>query len=109
MDSVSFGKKLRMYRAQCGWSLAVCAAKIGITPRYLADIERGDKIPRLETLLLILNTLSASADDVLQDSLVVGYAAQSNDLLRKLDSLDVTRRRQALDIFDGVISSLRKN
>ncbi|WP_308754972.1 helix-turn-helix transcriptional regulator [uncultured Anaerotruncus sp.] len=108
MDSKSMGKKLRSYRAKCGWSLKECSEKIGISTRYLADIERGDKVPKLETFLLILNTLTASADDVLQDSLAVGYEAKSNDIIRKLNTLDVIKRKQTLDIFDSVISSLKE-
>lgn len=107
MDAKSLGKKLRSYRAKCGWSLKDCAEKIGISTRYLADIERGDKVPKLETFILILNTLTASADDVLQDSLIAGYEAKSNDIARKLQALDVTKRKQALDIFESVISSLQ--
>jgi len=80
-----------------------------ISHRYLADIERGDKVPKLETFILILNTLAAPADDVLQDSLVAGYEAKSNYILKKLEVLDVTRRKQALDILDGVISSLKND
>ena len=109
MNSKSMGRKLKSYRAKCGWSLKDCSEKIGISTRYLADIERGDKVPRLETLIQILNTLSASADDVLQDSLVVGYESKSNDILRKLNALDPARRKQALDIFDSVIASLRES
>ena len=109
MDSKSLGKKLRSYRAKRGWSLNECSEKIGISTRYLADIERGDKIPKLETFIMILNTLTASADDVLQDSLIVGYEVKSNDITQKLQVLDTTRRRQALDIFDCVISSLKTN
>ena len=108
MNCKSMGKKLKSYRAKCGWSLKECSERIGISTRYLADIERGDKVPKLETFLLILNTLNASADDVLQDSLVVGYEAKSNDMIRKLNSLDVTKRKQALEIFDSVISSLKE-
>ncbi|MBC3939488.1 MULTISPECIES: helix-turn-helix domain-containing protein [Anaerotruncus] len=108
MNCKSMGKKLKSYRAKCGWSLKECSERIGISTRYLADIERGDKVPKLETFLLILNTLNASADDVLQDSLVVGYEAKSNDMIRKLNALDVTKRKQALEIFDSVISSLKE-
>ena len=108
MSCKSMGKKLKSYRAKCGWSLKECSERIGISTRYLADIERGDKVPKLETFLLILNTLNASADDVLQDSLVVGYEAKSNDMIRKLNALDVTKRKQALEIFDSVISSLKE-
>lgn len=107
MDCKSTGMKLRSYRARCGWSLQECSERIGISTRYLADIERGNKVPTLETFLLILNTLHASADDVLQDSLVVGYQAKSNDIIRKLNALSVTKRKQALDIFDSVVSSLK--
>lgn len=49
MNSKSLGKNLRSYRAKRGWSIKECAEKIGISTRYLADIERGDKIPKLET------------------------------------------------------------
>lgn len=108
MNCKSMGKKLKSYRAKCGWSLKECSERIGISTRYLAGIERGDKVPKLETFLLILNTLNASADDVLQDSLVVGYEAKSNDMIRKLNALDVTKRKQALEIFDSVISSLKE-
>ena len=106
MNAKSLGKKIKSYRTKRGWSLDECAEKIGISTRYLADIERGDKVPKLETFISILNTLTASADDVLQDSLAVGYEAKSNDIIRMLNALDVPRRKQALHIFDGVISSL---
>lgn len=109
METKSLGKKLKSYRAKCGWNLKECSEKIGISTRYLADIERGDKVPKLETFILILNTLNASADDVLQDSLATGYEAKSNDIIRKLQILDIVKRKQALDIFDCVISSLMEN
>lgn len=105
VDSRSLGKKLKACRAARGWSLQTCAEKIGISTRYLADIERGDKIPKLETFITILNTLEASASEVLQDSLVVGYEAKSSDILKKLELLDAVRKKQALDIFESVITS----
>lgn len=107
MDWKSAGRKLRAYRAERGWSLNQCAENIGISTRYLADIERGDKTPKLETFIRMLNTLGASADDVLQDNLTVGYQAKSNDIIKKLDALDPAKRKQALNILDGVISSLK--
>lgn len=55
------------------------------------------------------NVLGASADDVLQDNLSVGYEAKSNDILKKLDGLNNTQRRQALVIFENVIHTLKEN
>lgn len=108
MDCKSLGKKLKTYRAKRGWSLKDCSERMGISTRYLADIERGDKVPKLETFIQMINVLSASADDVLQDSLVVGYEAKSNDIIRRLDTLDAVRRKQALNILDSVISTLKE-
>ena len=107
VDCKSIGKKLRSYRRNRGWSLKDCSERIGISTSYLADIERGDKVPKLEAFLQILNTLSVSADDVLQDSLVVGYEPKSNDVIRKLNALDTALRKQVLDILDSIISSLK--
>ena len=109
MNSKSMGSKIKMYRSKRGWSVEECAEKAGISTRYLADIERGDKVPKLETFLDILNAVAASSDDVLQDSLVAGYEIKSNDIIKKLETLDVTKRKQALDIFESVVSSLKEN
>lgn len=103
------GNKIRAYRVKCGWSIKECAERAGISTRYLADIECGDKVPKLETFLAILNTVVASADHVLQDSLVVGYEAKNSEMMKKLESLEVTKRKQALDLFDHVIASLKEN
>ena len=100
--------KRELRRCLSRWSQDTCAEQIGITPRYLGDIERGDKTPAMATFLRILNALEASADDVLQDSLVVGYVAKSNDLLKRLESLDPLRRKQALDFLAGIISFLEQ-
>ncbi|MBU5625731.1 helix-turn-helix domain-containing protein [Oscillibacter sp. MSJ-2] len=108
MDTKGLGKKLKSYRAKRGWSGADCAERIGISSRYLSDIERGDKVPTLETFVLILNTLQASADDVLQDSLVIGYEPKSNELLKRLYVLDINRRKQALELLESILSSLEK-
>ena len=107
VDAKSLGKKLKAYRAKCGWSLKECSERIGISTRYLADIERGDKIPKLETFILILNTLNSSADDVLQDSFAVGYEAKSNNILKQLEALEPAKRKQAMAILESVIASLQ--
>ena len=108
MDSKSFGMKLRQCRVKCGLNREKCSEMAGITPRYLADIERGDKVPRLETLVLILNAVSASADFVLQDSLTAGCEPKSNELMKKLEALGPEQRKQTLLIFDSIVSVMDK-
>lgn len=107
MDYISLGRKLKASRAKCGWNINTCASHIGISANYLSTIERGNKVPKFETFVNILNVLTASADEVLQDSLVVGYQAKSNAVLKELQSLDPAKQKQALDIFDFVIQTLK--
>ncbi len=134
MDSKVPGQKVREYRKRSGWSLEECAEKIGISARYLSDIERGDKFPKLETFVRILNIFAASADDVLQDSLVIGDSARLNnetitklsadmvaqdksldqqtgmqELTKKLSVLDIQKQNQFLEIMEAIITSLEKN
>lgn len=108
MDSKSLGRQLKAYRAKKRWSLSRCSENTGVSIRYLADIERGDKVPKLETFIRILNALEASADDVLQDSLVMGYEIKSSQLLKRLESLDSRERKQVLEIFEGILCSFEK-
>lgn len=45
------------------------AEQCGISERYLADIERGVKAPKLETFVGIVNAAGVSPEYLLQDSL----------------------------------------
>ena len=45
------------------------AEKAGLTANYIGMVERGEKIPSLETFIKILNALGVSADMVLSDVL----------------------------------------
>lgn len=108
MNTISIGEKLKEYRLKKGLTPKAFAELVNLSTRYYVDIERGDKTPKLETFIRILNALEASADYVLQDNLVIGYTQQSNTLLKKLDGLNQTQKKQALDILDTTISTLKE-
>lgn len=108
MDTISIGEKLKEYRLKLGLTPKAFAELVNLSPRYYVDIERGDKTPKLETFIRILNALEASADYVLQDSLVIGYTPQSNTLTKKLDGLSPAKKRQALAILDTTIETLKE-
>ena len=56
MGTHTIGKKIRACREERGMSQEVFAEKVGISPAYVGMIERGEKIPRLETFLRIANS-----------------------------------------------------
>lgn len=49
------------------WRQEAFAEKIGLSVTYTGMIERGEKIPKLETFIIIATVLEASADLLLAD------------------------------------------
>lgn len=62
MNKASIGKRIRTCREEKGWSQENFAEKIGLSIAYTGMIERGEKVPRLETFIRIANVLEVSAD-----------------------------------------------
>lgn len=63
------GKRLRTCRTACNQTMTEFAERCNISERYLADIEHGLKVPKLETCVRIANAAGVSMDYLLQDSL----------------------------------------
>ena len=72
MSISSIGKRIRKYRESKGWRQEDFAEKIGLSVTYTGMIERGEKIPKLETFITIANVLEVSADQILADVITVG-------------------------------------
>lgn len=74
------------------------AARIDISPTHVSVIERGTKIPRLDTFVAIANALEVSGDALLLD--VVDHAAESqaSDLSAALEGLPWEEKRRILKV-----------
>ena len=51
MDMSSIGKNIRKKRLAKSWKQEVLANKVEVTVTYIGMIERGEKVPKLETLI----------------------------------------------------------
>ena len=80
MDTSSIGKRIRKYRESRGWRQEEFAEKIGLSVTYTGMIERGEKVPRLETFIHIANVLEVSADLLLADVLKAQYEIKSSEI-----------------------------
>ena len=70
------------------------AKKTGLSINYLGMIERGEKIPSLETLIEIMNVLRVSADMVLYEELETGYMIKNSVLAEKVAALSERDRER---------------
>ena len=75
------------------------AEKAEISTRYLGDIERGAKIPKLSTFINLLNAMNVSADYVLMDALHV----QQSELEVSFEYLPPETKTKMLDVLETMI------
>mgnify|MGYP003295660798 CR=1 FL=1 len=66
-------------------------------------VERGEKIPSLETFLKIANALEVSADMLLADVIYTNYAVKDSLLADKLDKLSPDERSKIYDVVEVMI------
>lgn len=69
MDIKAIGWRIKLMRETAHITQEELANSVGCTPQHIGAIERGIKTPRLDTFVIIANTLGTSADTLLQDVL----------------------------------------
>ena len=96
----SIGSNIRKCRQRKGLTQEVLAELAGISTNYLGAIERGEKIPALDTLVDIINVLEVSADEILYGVIKRGYVVQSSIVTEKINKLTDKDKRRIFDIID---------
>ena len=103
MDARAVGQRIRAAREKKGLTQEELAALVDISPTHVSVIERGTKIPRMDTFVAIANVLEVSADSLLVD--VVDYAAEgsASELSRLLEGLPREERARVLKVVTAMI------
>lgn len=99
----TIGKNIRKFRVAKKLRQEDLADKTGLTSNYIGMVERGEKIPSLETFINILNALEISADMVMTDVLTTGYTVKNSMLNEKIAKLTPEDRAKIYDVIDTLI------
>lgn len=99
----TIGKNIRKFREIKKLRQEDLAEKADLTTNYIGMIERGEKIPSLETFINILNSLGVSADMVLSDVLDNGYKVKNSLLNEKLEKLVPEDRNRIYEVIDTMM------
>ena len=99
----TIGKIIRKFREIKKLRQKDLAEKTDLTTNYIGMIERGEKIPSLETFINILNSLGVSADMVLSDVLDNGYTVKDSLLNEKLEKLVPEDRNRIYEVIDTMM------
>lgn len=108
MKLATIGKNVRKYRLMKKLRQEDLAEKAGLTTNYNGMVERGEKIPSLETFIKILNALGVSADMVLSEVLDTGYTVKNSMLNEKLEKLTPEDRDRIYEVLDTLIKQSKQ-
>ena len=102
MDQKAIGRRIKAARERKGLTQEELAEEVDLSPMHVSVIERGVKLPKLETLINIANVLDVSADVLLQD--VVNNqtklcASEASELILQLRREDQRRALAVLRSF----------
>ena len=103
MELESIGRNIRKFRQEKKLRQEDLAEKAGLSTNYIGDLERGVKVPSLETMIEIINALGVSADMILSDVLQTGYEVKNSLLNEKLEKLAPEDRSRIYDVIDVLI------
>ncbi len=108
MNYVTIGKNIRRYRKQKNMSQETLAERAEVSTNYIGMIERGEKVPSLETFIKIVNTLEVSSDLLLVDILHCKYSIKSSLIEEKLEKVSAAEREKVYKIIDVMVDSSGK-
>lgn len=109
MELKSVGKRIRQYRIARNMKQEDLADKTNLSVTYIGMIERGEKFPRLETFVAIVNALDVTSDALLADVTTTGYKIKESMLSEKLDELSDEDREMVYDLIDTVLKHKQVN
>lgn len=103
LELETIGKNIRKYRLSKKLRQEDLAEKAGLSINYVGALERGEKIPSLETFIDIVNALGVSSDMILNEVIDTGYLVKNSILNEKLESLSPEDRAKIYDVIDTML------
>ncbi len=105
-DIHAIGNKLYSFRKAAGKTQEELAEAASVSNRTYADIERGKKNMRVETLLKICAALSITPDDILTEE-PEGLMIKYDNILEELKNRSEDIKETALDMISVYLNSIK--
>ena len=108
IDYADIGKRIRYYRIVKKISQEKLAEAAELSVTHISHIETGSTKLSLPTIVKIANTLSASVDELLCDSIEQSKVVYDNEVLALIEDCTVNESRVIAEIIKAVKEALRK-
>ena len=107
MDYKSIGRNIRKCREAQGIKRERLAEMTDLSVSYMSAIERGEKLPKLDTFIRIANTLQVSSDALLVVVLAVGNTIVASEVSDKLARLPSSEQRRIMNVLNTMIADAK--
>jgi len=108
MKDKHIGKQIKKFREIKGLTQHEFAELLGLTTNYISAVERGIKSPSLDTLILIINSLGVSADEVFIDVIDNIYPIQSTILSDEIKHFPAEEQKRIFAVIQTMINEAKK-
>lgn len=102
-DLSSIGKNIREKRKLKSWGQEELAEKTNLSVTYIGMIERGERIPAMETFISIANALDATADELLEGVINKGYEIRLSMYAEELGKKSKKEQEMALNVLKALL------
>ncbi len=103
MDWLSVGQNIRKKRLAKSWKQSTLAEKVNLSTSYIGMIERGEKIPKLETFVHITNALDTTSDELLEGVLNKGYEIRMSEYMVRIQDIPQKEQERILEVIDALL------
>lgn len=108
MDYKSIGRSIRKYREAQGFTREAFAEIVDLSVSYMSALERGEKLPKLDTFIRIANALRVSSDALLTGVLSVENQIVASELAQRLASLPPSEQKRILNVVKTMTADAQK-
>ena len=108
MTDKRFGNRFKECRERLNLTQEELAARTKLSVQYISYVERGQRYPRFDKMIALLNGLESSADDVFCDVVEKSLERRTCDLDCKMEALPFDEKHDILDVLEQLIRQAEK-
>ncbi|MEH2933606.1 helix-turn-helix transcriptional regulator [Acutalibacter sp. JLR.KK004] len=109
MTDKRFGNRFKECRERLGITQQELAEMAKLPTTYISLVERGERFPRFEKLVRLLNCLGASADEVFCDVVEGSMERYSGEIFIELNKLPIEARSNILEVVNVLMRQAQKS
>lgn len=106
MDKINIGNRLKEARLKKGFTQKDLSNISGIHITYISEMERGVKMPSINTFVKIIEALDISADYVLRNNISSGRGYVFDEVTERLKGITPRQRKCIVDIIDAYLRNI---